>query len=247
MKKALLPLLAFAFLLGANVPATAQEKGPDDWNVGFAIYLWGTGIEGTSQLGPVTAPISISFSDALDNLSSVLTLHFEARKGKWGFLADVMHIGLDPESTLASGATLNLDLTNNIVDVAGTYRPNPSGIFEFLLGLRFTELELEGNISAGPSGTIIDESWTDVIVGGRVIAPISDNWRFIGRVDIGAGDSDLVWNVMASIGYRFSNRVSALLGYRWLDYDYDNGNAGPNRFVYDVRYQGPLGALIFTW
>ncbi|GAF89011.1 unnamed protein product [marine sediment metagenome] len=58
--------------------ANAQEKGPDDWKYAFGIYLWGTGIEGTAGLGPATAPINITFSDALDNLSSALMLHFEA-------------------------------------------------------------------------------------------------------------------------------------------------------------------------
>lgn len=236
-----------AALLGLGIgPVYAQEKGPDDWKYALGIYLWGTGIEGTSGVGPVNAPISITFSDALDNLSSALMLHFEAEKGQWGMLANLMHISLDPESTLPSGATLNIDLKNNIVDVAGTYKTSPTGPFQLLFGLRFTEVKLEGSIPAGPSGTIVDENWVDAFIGGRVVAPFANNWRFIGRADVGTGDSDLTWNVMASVDYRFSNRVSGLLGYRWLDYDYESGQ-GPNRFAYDVRYEGPLGAVIFYW
>ncbi|GAF89009.1 unnamed protein product, partial [marine sediment metagenome] len=140
-----------------------------------------------------------------------------------GFLADVMHIGLDPKSTLPGGATLNLDLKNNIVDVAGTYKPGASEVFELLYGLRFTQLKLEGSIPGGPSGTFVDEDCVDAFIGGRVMAPFTNNWRFVGRADIGAGDSDLVWNALMSVDYRFSNRVSGLLGYRWLDYDHSSG------------------------
>ena len=73
----------------------------------------------------------------------------------------------------------------------------------------------------------------------------SENWRFRARGDIGAGDSDLVWNAVLGLDYRFSNRIAGLLGYRWLDYD--NGQPGPNRFTYDVTYEGPAAALIFNW
>ena len=112
-------LLFLTALMSLSVGhAIAQEKNPDDWKFGLGIYLWGTGIEGTAGVGPANAPINITFSDALDNLSAALMLHFEAHKGKWGFLTDVMHIGLDPKSTLPNGATLNLDLKNTVVDVA---------------------------------------------------------------------------------------------------------------------------------
>ena len=68
-----------------------------------------------------------------------------------------------------------------------------------------------------------------------------------GLIGGGAGDSDLVWNAVLGIDYRFSNRVAGLLGYRWLDYDYDNGKSGADRFGYDVTYEGPAAAVVFNW
>jgi hypothetical protein len=235
--------------MGFIAPVGAQEKGPNDWKYGIAIYLWGTGIEGTSQIGPVTAPVNITFSDALDNLSSALMLHFEAQKNWWGFMADLMHIGLDPEATLPSGASLTLDTTNNIVELAGIYQAAEN--FQLLFGMRFTDFELEGKVPGVASRNIADESWTDGFIGGRLLVPFggSENWRLRARGDIGAGDSNLVWNAVLGIDYRFSNRVAGLLGYRWLDYDYDydNGKTGADRFSYDVTYEGPAVALAFTW
>lgn len=229
--------------------AHAQDKDPNKWNSTLGIYLWATGIEGTTQTGPVTAPIDITFSDALDNLASVLTLHYEAQKNQWGVLADFMHIGLDPSAALPGGASLNIDLTNNIAELGGLYQPSSSENFQFLFGLRYTKLELEGSVPGIGGRSIVDESWTDGFIGGRFQVPFgnSEKWQFTARGDVGAGDSDFVWNAHLAVDYKFSDRIGGLLGYRWLDYDYDNGDVGPNHFAYNVTYEGPTAALLITW
>lgn len=242
-------VLTAMLLVGAAAPAGAQEKGDGDWKYGLAVYLWGAGIEGTSQVGPVSAPVNIAFSDALDNLSSALMLHFEAQKNRWGVMVDAFHIGLDPSAALANGASLNLDITNNIVEVGGLYQPSETGNFQIIFGARFSDFELEGSVPGIGGRTIADESWVDGFVGGRFLVPFgaSERWRLRARGDIGAGDSALVWNAVLGIDYRFSDRVAGMLGYRWLDYDYDNDQVGRDRFVYDVRYEGPALAVSFNW
>jgi len=249
MNKYRVHLFATAFILGVIAPAGAQEKGPDDWQYTFAVYLWGYGVEGNVGVGPVTAPVNITFSDALDNLASAVPLHFEAQKNQWGFLLDFMHLGLDPSASLPGGASLNVDLTDNIFELGGIYQPANSRYFQLLFGVRYSQFKLEGNVPGVASRTIVDENWTDGFVGGRFIVPFGNknNWRFRARGDIGAGDSDFVWKALLGIDYRFSNRIVGLLGYRWLHYDLDNGESGRNRFTYDVTYEGPAAALIFTW
>ena len=106
------------------------------------LYLWATGIEGESQIGPITAPVSIEFSDAFDNLETIFTFHFEANRGNHGVLANLMHINLTPESSLPNGAPAAVDLTNDVLDLAGIYRPNGSETWEVLYGLRWSNFEL---------------------------------------------------------------------------------------------------------
>ncbi len=245
-KRILTTAAAFSIIALAS-PQYASAQSGDKWDHMLGVYLWGTGIEGETTVGPITAPVNITFSDALDNLDSALMLHYEGHKGEWGILSDVLHIGLDPEATLPNGAPAAVDLTNNVVEFGGIYKPQSSEVFELLFGIRYTELEINATIGAAPKASLVDEEWVDAFVGGRLIGQLSDNWRLIGRADVGAGDSDLVWNATASIDYRFSDRVSALFGYRWLDYDYDNGERGANRFTYDARYEGPMGAVVFYW
>ena len=56
----------------------------------------------------------------------------------------------------------------------------------------------------------------------------------------GGGQSESSWDLMAGVGYDFSDRFSAVLGYRAAGVDYENGP-----FLFDVTMQGPiLGAVI---
>lgn len=56
---------------------------------------------------------------------------------------------------------------------------------------------------------------------------------------VGAGGADLDWDVAAAIGYRFSDTVSAVAGYRALAVDYSDDG-----FVFDVVQQGPILGLV---
>jgi opacity protein-like surface antigen len=41
-----------------------------------------------------------------------------------------------------------------------------------------------------------------------------------------------------ALSYRFNRWSSLSLGYRYLDFDYDDGS-GPDRFKFDLREHGP--------
>ena len=72
---------------------------------------------------------------------------------------------------------------------------------------------------------------------------LGERWSFSGRFDIGAGGSDLVWNAHAIIDFQIGKWAAILFGYRHLDYDYSNQNAG---ITYDASMSGPLFASSFT-
>lgn len=80
-----------------------------------------------------------------------------------------------------------------------------------------------------------EEQWFDPIVGVRARWDLSDKWFLSGKTDIGGFGvgSDFAWSLQGTLGYQFTERVSAEFGYRYLDTDYQNG-----RFVYDVAEMG---------
>ena len=46
--------------------------------------------------------------------------------------------------------------------------------------------------------------------------------------------------------YRFRDWGSVFFGYKYMDFDYEDGS-GVNRYAYDATQQGPLAGLAFYW
>ncbi len=238
-------LIMTCLLCGITAAATAQGELPDadsdEWQFTIApLYLWAVGIEGDVSIGPVTAPVDVSFRDLFDNLSGAFTLHVEARKKEWNVLADYMFVGLEPDATLSTGTPLDVNLDMQIGELGGTYLLTKSSPFvEVLAGARYQNIDMK----ATSTPVSVDESWWDGFVGARITGQWG-NWKVVGRGDVGGGGSDLVWNVSLLGDYRFKKWGSVYAGYRVLDYDYSSGS-GASRFVFDTRLQGPLLGLAF--
>ncbi len=240
-------ILKVMLTAGSLVAGIGNAQAESEWKHTLApLYLWGAGIEGTSQIGPVSAPISLEFSDALEHIDTAFTFHYEANKGKFGLFADYFHLSLAPEAALPNGVPATVDLTNNIYELGVIYRPDNVKGLDILLGFRGMDIRLDASIGPVPRRNLTDQDWIDVFAGLRKTHAISDKVNFIARADIGTGDSDLVWNASLIFDYRFNKTVSMFGGYRWLDYDYETGR-GAEHFSYDVTYQGPAIALRFDW
>ena len=238
-------LITMVAILTTNF--VSQVSAEEEWEYTLApLFLWATGLEGESQIGPVTAPVSLEFSDALDNLDTAFTFHFEANKGNKGILVTLLHLSLDPESSLPNGAPLSTEITNNVLEVAGIYRPKNTETLELLYGLRYSEYDMDATIDPAPKATLADEDWIDGFIGLRTNIDVSDKSRFILRGDVGGGDSNLTWSASGLFNYRFTDNFSASFGYRWLTYDFETGS-GADRFTYDITYEGPVMAAVFNW
>lgn len=72
---------------------------------------------------------------------------------------------------------------------------------------------------------------------------ISEKWDLAGKSDIGGFGvgSDFVWTIQGSIGYNFTEKVSADQGYRYMQTDYSKGD-----FTYDVATAGIYTSLNFN-
>ncbi len=60
---------------------------------------------------------------------------------------------------------------------------------------------------------------------------------------IGAGEADLDWDVAGALGYRFTDRISAVAGYRAMGVDYSNDDG----FMFDVVEHGPIIGAVFRF
>lgn len=233
----------------SNAMATDTRLSDDQWHFTLSpLFLWGMNIDGSSTVGPEELPLDIGFDDVLDNLSAVITIHFEMQKGNWTFFAEYQYVDLEPSFKAPSGANVGLEFIDQMGELGAAYRIATFGIndLEVIGGARFTRQDL--NVEIGPGVPLIDvtETWVDGFAGMRIFTYISENLTFIGRGDIGAGGSDFVWNLVGMFDYQFKDWGSVFLGYRWLNYDYEAGS-GLDHYAYDALQQGPLAGLSIHW
>ncbi len=219
-------------LAGNCFAGTAATE--DAWKFSLApMFLWGKSIEGTQQVGPASSSLDLEFKDnILENLAAAVTIHFEAQKNDLTLFADYQYANLDPSTETPVGRSVGVDLTDQAFEVGAGYRVATFGIndLQVLGGARYIRQDLEVDINPGIQLADVREHWWDGFIGLRIFTHITDNLTFIGRGDVGTGGSDITWNVLALIDYRFKNWGSVFCGYRWFDIDYDSGD-GMDRFV----------------
>ena len=249
---AVLPLMVFsgALMSISNSSAATQEEF-NSWQHTLApLYLWGVSMSGNMAIADTILPLDVEFSDAVSDLEAAYTLHYEGAKGNWGIILDYSYLNLTPSVDTGTPLSVDVDLKNTIAEVAGLYRFGADNPWQLLAGYR--SYALDATIKGLPSPPLptdritIDETINDIFIGGRYVTRINDKWSFTGRADIGAGDSDLVWNAFAAFDYQFTKLLSGFVGWRVLDYEVDMGS-GADRFRYDMNHSGPLLALAFHW
>ena len=242
-----LTVLFFA-LLSANVYAETGQTSEkqtvaqqDSWELGFEIYLWGASLGGQTASG---SNIDVDFDDVLDNLEIGFMSVLGARKGKWTFLADVIYLDVENDETinvLGEDIRLSAELTGWVITPIVGYNlvETPKGRLDIVGGVRYLNLDM--TLGLGPLGDEESSDIWDGIVGIRGNVNLSEKWYLPYHVDIGAGDSDLTWQAMAGIGYRFS-KVDVIVAYRYLDYEFDGSYLLDN-----LNLSGPLAGVKFVF
>lgn len=241
MKRGVLLWAAVALVAsGAWTPVAAQAPS-DDWDVLVAPYFMGASMSGTTAVRGREVDVDVSASDIFSNLQFGAMGLVVARKGNWGFGADAIWMAL--------GTTVretNVDFNQGAFAFYGLRRLGSAA--DLMLGMRVNTLQ--GNLEFKTLGLEVDQdkTWVDPLVGLILRTPGERRVQLrvyseIGGFGVG---SDFTWQVFPTVGYRFSDRFSLEVGYRWLDVDYSTGD-GNERFAYDVLTQGPVGGLAFRF
>ncbi len=210
----------------AGAQASAQEAW--DWNA--AIYLWGATIGTDTKSGAST---EITFDTLLENLNSGAMAAVAANRGPWTIFGDFIYLNVNG----SKGGTLNFGpgpgvdadadvrLAGFISTVGAGYEvaDGPGYGVNVLGGIRYLWLESEFDATVGPArvGDEGDESSIDAVVGVRGSFDLSDKWYLTYYADVGAGQSELTWQALASANYRFDN-WDLSVGYRHGEWEFDD-------------------------
>ena len=246
----MLAVIFMFFALPSSALAEGKTPGQNELQFFTQFNLWTPDITTETTTG---TDIKVGIDDIIDNLDFVYMGTFGASKGKWTFLTDVIYldIELSHNYTLIDSPVVSLDLTNIemtawIVSPMVVYNVLETDrvTLGFLAGARYLHLELETETTlrmppttTESSGSSSGDAWNG-IVGVRGKLHLPGQWSVPYLFDVGTGDTDLTWQAFAAIAYKF-DRVGLSLGYRHLEWDFDEGDAGGD-LIDKLYISGPM-------
>ena len=247
-KNVLILLAVLLIFVAFASPALAEAEKEWQFFTQFNLWVPDIKIETTGD-----KDIKIGIDEIVDNLDFTYMGTIGASKDRWTFLTDVIYLNLehDVDYTLIDNPLLGLDLTNLEMTA---WIASPMVVYDVLVsdqmtlgvlaGARYLYLKLETETTARRLLTTAESSdsnsgdaWNG-IVGVRGFVYLPGQWYVPYFFDIGTGDTDLTWQAFAAVAYRFEN-VGVSLGYRHLEWDLDESDAGGELF--DKLYvSGPM-------
>lgn len=247
----LITLLIASMMSTATAQSLTRSEPSDGWSFTFAPYVWAAGIEGEAATLPPAPPAQVDagFDDILDNLDVAFMGIAEARKGRFGLLADIVYtkLSIDGQTPGPFFSGADVELKTFVGTFEGAYHAvvEKGKSLALLAGLRVWSTTTELSLGAGilPAQRRKDtETWVDPIIGIQGRVELGANVYLTGLAHVGGFGiaSDITWDIFGGLGYAFNDRYSAVIGYRHLAVDYEKGS-----FLFDVEMSGPvIGGVI---
>ena len=173
----------------------------------------------------------------------------EVRYKSIGVWWDFAWLRLDTDAVSPGPAFGSVNLESDFIHstAALSYRlPIEGKLHGRLLGgirLWYVQEELSASGNLLPAFKADGENtWVDPIVGADLSYDLSPKWSVIAKGTVGGleGPSDLSWEAMGGMSYRFSDWCSGAFGYRYLHEDYSR-----DRFNFNTDIQGFIVGIGF--
>ena len=237
-------------VMGWSATVLAQQPTDSElgWKNSFVIYLLAPTIEGKAGIGPIDSDLDIDAATVFDTLDGAFLATYAVEKDRWGALFDLIYMDLSEDVTgNRIPLTGEIGLKQLVFGVNAAYRLNDN--LQLLIGGRFVDLTTKFTLNLpSPARFKFNESWFDPTVGLRFAGPIGERWSYGVLGDIGGFGvgSDFTWQLTGSLSYRMTERSLFTFGYRYIDFDYENGT-GPDSFRFDAAQHGPAVGFRFEF
>ncbi|MBK9468553.1 MAG: outer membrane beta-barrel protein [Gammaproteobacteria bacterium] len=249
MKRNFLAAAVAALAVQSAMPAAAEDA--DKCCFRLTPYYWAVGIDGNLEINDEQGSTDIDFNqdigDVTDNLEFNGSLMLEHNKGNWSNFAAVDYIKTENDDTdiNVAGSEIEVEADTLLATAATGYRFGAGGDswVDLLVGVRYGKLDLEFNEKNGPGSINADDDLVDGIVMLRPRVALGRNWAFSPTASVGAGDSDLVWELAPELVYTNNCcNLEVRFGYRTVNYEIEEGDAEA-----DFSFQGPMVGLGFAF
>ncbi|HNY80264.1 MAG: outer membrane beta-barrel protein [Sedimentisphaerales bacterium] len=238
MKMGMKVLATVGVLLATASVVVAQQR---EWSFEVTPYFWAAGIEGDATVQGQDVDIDVGFDDLFDAVDAGGGLMTVAQRGSFVVFGQFDYVGMDTDQLdpAPAGGSIQTDSFFGAVAVGFQFKgPLKNSTIDLLGGLRYAWMNNDLEITGGASG----EDSLDILDGIVMVRPsvrLTERWRFNPTFAIGAGDSDLTWEVQPSVQYQFADHLALRVGYRRVHYDIegDHGNA------FDAAFHGVMAGL----
>ena len=220
--------------------AVARSSG---WRYTVSPYVWVATITGDFGADGAEASTDSDYSFwALENLKGYASLHFDARADKWGWFADALYVDYGDDFTRPN-LTTSLGVTGEIYELGAVYALTKDFGFALVTGARGIDLKVSVELNPGPDGAL-SKAIADPFVGVEYSHPLGEHWYVNARADYGGFnlESKSQAHVLATFSYRFSDRLTAFGGYRYLKVDFES-----TREVLRLTAAGPAFGFSWSW
>jgi hypothetical protein len=238
----------------AALPAVVAASVGHAQSLRITPYLWAAGFDGDVGVASGDSGLPGRIDVDTDGLSDSLRLggfmlHAVWRSGRWAALGDWTYASAKVDSptrfaTLYSG--VDVKVKGHVLEgyAAYDFATASDTHVDVFGGVRYYNLKAELGLREGVlPGTLVsaDHDWVDGVVGIRFDTRFAGNWEAVASADVGAGGSDLSWQLFGGVGYRFG-WGSVVGGWRHLHVDIEKSG-----FKLDGALSGPfLGvSLVF--
>jgi hypothetical protein len=157
-------------------------------------------------------------------------------------MGDVIYLDVEDDEDVAPGVKTNVELRGWVVTPSVGYNlvETKKVRFDILGGARYLWLRADLDLTGFPSLSAKGHVW-DGIGGVRGRLTLGERWFIPFYGDVGAGDSDLTWQVFGGVGYKFK-KFDLVLAYRYLEWDFDDDSA-----IDDLDFSGPFLGIKFRF
>lgn len=229
--------------------ALCAPSDPDDgWRVRITPYLWAPSIDGSVKIEDDGGDVEEEGGSALEYLTGAAMVTFEASRGDWSLIGDVIWAEFGLEGTLddASSTPFEADNDELVLDFAVARRiaRGERAWLDAFAGLRYLHVDLR--IDPQGPGPVDLSARTDLLdpflgVRGRVGEETGLFGLAYGDVGGFGVSSDLTWQVLAGAGWAWS-WGDVRVGWRELGYDFDSDG-----LVYDLIAGGGFLGVTFEF
>lgn len=237
-----------AAMLVAALPTVGHAE---KWEKVITLYGWVPGMDTSiaTEFGDIES--NPSGSDVLSDLEMVFMGTFEAHRGRWGIIKDIIYVDLSdtqdtPFGRLFSEGTTDITAWAVSGYLSYQFAETSTARYEVLGGFRYFDLDTSVSLSEGTrpaQSRSLNDNWFDPVIGVRGHWKLSEKWSASGFIDYGGvSSSSTTWQVVGTLDYNITEGLSARFGYRHMDISKTISGADV-----DVGLSGPVVGLTYRF